>query len=855
VLLFTLLAGAAGLRADSVTTLGTMPISADTIVANGFGTLLTLPVIAEEVAGEWQAGSTILLVAPAGFEFDPNQITAVIFGDIVLLDNTPPHGTAFVTFNVVTASTGASQIGFSGVRLRHVTDPNCTAGERADITVTCSGGNNLNVSTQLIDVTVVAGFATRLGFVQQPTNTVAGGVISPAVTVEVLDQCDNLATTSTALVAMAIGTNPGGGTLSGTTARNAVAGLATFNDLSINKTGTGYTLAASSAVLTGATSVTFNITPAAATHLGFVQQPTNTVAGVAISPAVTVQILDAFENRVTTSTASIAMAIGTNPGGGTLSGTTPRNAVAGLATFNDLSINKTGTGYTLAASSTGLTSATSMAFNITPAAAHHLGFVQQPTNAVAGVVISPAVTVEVLDAFNNRVTWWSSSVTMAIGTNPGGGTLSGTTTRNAVAGLATFNDLSIDTPGVGYTLAATSAGLTGANSASFNITPAAATHLGFVQQPTNTVAGYPISPAVTVEILDAFNNRVTWSSSSVTMAIGTNPGGGTLNGTTTRNAVAGLATFNDLSIDTPGVGYTLAASSAGLTGANSASFNITTIIDHLAFIIQPVNTAAGSALPPVVVAGFDALNNLVTTWTGPVTLTLGMNPPGGILHGTTTRNAVAGLATFTDLWIDRAGCGYTLHAAAPGALPADSLAFCITPGPAFGLVFTVQPVSTPLGAPLLVQVAIVDSFGNVVVNDDRAISLALQDNPCGATLYGTTALLSVNGLATWTAIHGLNITVPCTGYALQASHSGPPFGGSDTVVSAAFNILLTLGDLNCDGHVNFNDINPFVLAITSAAQYALAYPNCNRNFADCNHDGVVDFDDINPFVAILSGGG
>ena len=42
------------------------------------------------------------------------------------------------------------------------------------------------------------------------------------------------------------------------------------------------------------------------------------------------------------------------------------------------------------------------------------------------MTISPAVTVRVLDRFGNLVTGDHSNVTMAIGTNPGGGTLSGT---------------------------------------------------------------------------------------------------------------------------------------------------------------------------------------------------------------------------------------------------------------------------------------------------------------------------------------------------------------------------------------------------------------------------------------------
>ena len=47
------------------------------------------------------------------------------------------------------------------------------------------------------------------------------------------------------------------------------------------------------------------------------------------------------------------MAIGTNPGGGTLSGTNPVAAVSGVATFANLSIDKAGNGYTLTASAGG----------------------------------------------------------------------------------------------------------------------------------------------------------------------------------------------------------------------------------------------------------------------------------------------------------------------------------------------------------------------------------------------------------------------------------------------------------------------------------------------------------------------
>jgi photosystem II stability/assembly factor-like uncharacterized protein len=61
----------------------------------------------------------------------------------------------------------------------------------------------------------------------------------------------------------------------------------------------------------------------------------------------------------------------------------------------------------------------------------------------------------------------------------------------------------------------------------------------------------------------------------------------------------------------------------------------------------------------------------------------------------------------------------------------------------------------------------------------------------------------------------------------------------------------TPGDLNCDGAINFDDIDPFVLALSDPAGYSAAYPNCNIMNGDCDGNGVVNFDDINAFVALL----
>jgi len=59
------------------------------------------------------------------------------------------------------------------------------------------------------------------------------------------------------------------------------------------------------------------------------------------------------------------------------------------------------------------------------------------------------------------------------------------------------------------------------------------------------------------------------------------------------------------------------------------------------------------------------------------------------------------------------------------------------------------------------------------------------------------------------------------------------------------------GDLDCDGDVDFDDINPFVLALSGEAAYNAQYPDCRWLNADCDGDEDVDFDDINPFVALI----
>jgi RHS repeat-associated protein len=71
--------------------------------------------------------------------------------------------------------------------------------------------------------------------------------------------------------------------------------------------------------------------------------------------------------------------------------------------------------------------------------------------------------------------------------------------------------------------------------------------------------------------------------------------------------------------------------------------------------------------------------------------------------------------------------------------------------------------------------------------------------------------------------------------------------------SPAERAVVCVGDLNCDGHVSFGDINPFVLFLSNFAAWQAAYPSCDPRNGDINGDGSYpSFGDINPFVALLS---
>src|SRR5260370_5894136 len=77
--------------------------------------------------------------------------------------------------------------------------------------------------------------------------------------------------------------------------------------------------------------------------------------------------------------------------------------------------------------------------------------------------------------------------------------------------------------------------------------PPVPTQLVFIAQPENIVAGHRFGQSAQVQAEDAHGNKVGGFIGSVTVALGSKPGGSKLSGTTTAGALAGIANLYTLS--------------------------------------------------------------------------------------------------------------------------------------------------------------------------------------------------------------------------------------------------------------------------------------------------------------------
>jgi hypothetical protein len=252
-------------------------------------------------------------------------------------------------------------------------------------------------------------------------------------------------------------------------------------------------------------------------------------------------------------------------------------------------------------------------------------------------------------------------------------------------------------------------------------TPGPARQLRFWTGPTNVYAGQLFSPPVQVAALDAFDNPAAFSGRT-TIALGGRPGTGTLSGTITVDAVAGLATFGDLRIDQAGTGYTLDASANGLASATSAAFIVR---------LPPNSVSVGPTL-----AGVDLGTSL------PFTATVANDPSNaGVswrLTGTGCSGSACGALSNTV-----SASGVPISYTAPAVQPVTPIVFltaaAITDSTA------VAPATIVVTTPGQVSVYVTPATAGLVVNGSVPLTATVFNDPAQAGVTWTLSCTNTTG--------------------------------------------------------------------------------------------------------------
>jgi YVTN family beta-propeller protein len=711
---------------------------------------------------------------------------------------------------------------------------------------------------------------TQLAIVSQPAGTVASGS-SISLQIAVQNASGATVTSATPTITVVLeGTTAA--TLGGTTSQAAVNGVATFNNLTVDKVGTGFTLKASASDLglIDARSSAFAVTPGPAAKLVITTQPTSAVSGAPISPALQVALQDAAGNTATSDSrpVSVAFAAGTGPSGATLGGTRTVNAVAGVATFSTLTIDKAGSGFALTATASSVSDATSSTFIVTAGAPATITInVGDNQTAVAGSAVVTPPSVTLTDANGNVVS--GATVTFAVASG-GGSVTGGTQTTNAL-GVATVGSWTMGTAGTN-TLTVSSAGVTSVTitaTATMPITVASFNGIyygvGTGKYEDNT--SFTVSGTVTVVnglmTLLADNAGYTTATVSATGAVAfiiapdaaanCNPTAGS--GQITLNQ-AGGAVFTGTAFQNDR-GFSQATGTCipgSMTFAFSATRTTATQIAVAAGNGQTTFAGSAVAVPPSVIVK-DANNNPVSG----AHVTFAVATGGGSITSASQTTNANGLATLTSWTLGATPGANTVTATAVG-LTGSPITFSATGISTNQLALTTSAVTAPSGVPFIRQpiVTVRDAGGNTIVGDNSTV--VTMTVSAGATVVGSATATAAAGVATFNNV-GIAGSVG-TNYTLTFSTSGltaatQTVAPSATATSAEFagvwtgNIQTGLAELPTVAFtLTLSESGGIVSGTTSEGNLALtnvsvtngvlsfSVPNSEPSEPDCNNWNV-----------------
>ena len=271
------------------------------------------------------------------------------------------------------------------------------------------------------------------------------------------------------------------------------------------------------------------------TRLAFVVSPDTATWGTTFAQEPTVEARDDAGGLIDSVARPVTLTL-IAANGAVLTGTATHAAVAGVAIFAGLAVDRPASGVRLVAAASGLLPDTSPAFNVGGPLPDHLVFTAAPSAASAGISFTTQPVVAVRTSGNLPVPWFSGSVKVALGSGGAGGSLLGASSVPVVSGVATFTKLAIDTAGPGYVLVASAAGLAPDTSAAFTVAlgPMVISKSTFVPDSTELLPGD--STRFTLTARDSGGNLLDGLVAALGVSVASGTSAGTFGGFTALGA-------------------------------------------------------------------------------------------------------------------------------------------------------------------------------------------------------------------------------------------------------------------------------------------------------------------------------
>ncbi len=278
--------------------------------------------------------------------------------------NVDPDFTGLVTLSIATGPAGGALMGTTS---KAAVDGVATFGDLSiqqagTYTLQAASAPLTEATSSSFQITPAAPSGATSEITADPTTIPADGSSTSTITVQLRDAFGNPLTGGGADVSLSTtsGTlgpdiDNGDGTYTATLTSATTAGTATISG-TVN-----------GADITDTASVTFALV--GQPTLVVDEQPTDTPVDEPITPPVVVRVVDGLGNTLTGFTGNVAATLAVNPAGADLQGDVNEPLLNGVATFDDLRIDRSAGGYRLGFSVSGAAGATSATFAVTAGAA------------------------------------------------------------------------------------------------------------------------------------------------------------------------------------------------------------------------------------------------------------------------------------------------------------------------------------------------------------------------------------------------------------------------------------------------------------------------------------------------------